>query len=95
MEPALLTAWTAHYRALGITGFRLAFHFPDHAPAAWRDQLLATAAALGITAATVSTGPWHEHTNTQLRDTLREQAGPGWHLLADSDELHTPPRSRR
>ncbi|KAB7852701.1 hypothetical protein [Streptomyces mobaraensis] len=91
VEPALLTAWTAHYRALGITDFRLAFHFPDHTPAAWRDQLLAVAAELGLAPATVSTGPWHEHTNTGLRDTLREQAGPGWHLLADSDELHTYP----
>ncbi|MEU1824197.1 glycosyltransferase family 2 protein [Streptomyces abikoensis] len=91
VEPALLTAWTAHYRALGITDFRLAFHFPDHAPDAWRDQLLATAAQLGVAPATVSSGPWHEHTNTDLRDALREQAGTGWHLLADSDELHTYP----
>ncbi|MCD9145878.1 hypothetical protein [Streptomyces albireticuli] len=91
VEPALLTAWTAHYRALGITDFRLAFHFPDHFPAPWRDQLLATATELGLPPAKVSTGPWHEHTNTDLRDTLREQAGPGWHLLADSDELHTYP----
>ncbi|MGK5543348.1 glycosyltransferase family 2 protein [Streptomyces sp. URMC 127] len=91
VEPALLISWTAHYRVLGITDFRLAFHFPDHVPTAWRDQLLATAAELGITPATVSAGPWHEHTNTDLRDALREQAGPGWHLLADSDELHTFP----
>ncbi|WP_228456608.1 hypothetical protein [Streptomyces durbertensis] len=30
-------------------------------------------------------------TPTELRDALREQAGPGWHLLADSDEFHTFP----
>ncbi|UQI49855.1 hypothetical protein M1P56_35775 (plasmid) [Streptomyces sp. HU2014] len=91
VEPALLTAWTAHYRALGIADFRLAFHFPDHVPAAWRDELLATAHGLGVAPATVSTGPWHEHTNTELRDALREQAGPTWHLFADADELHTYP----
>ncbi|MFI0741192.1 hypothetical protein ACH4PU_24410 [Streptomyces sp. NPDC021100] len=91
VEPVLLTAWATHYRALGITDFRLAFHFPDHVPDAWRDELLATAHELGIVPATVSTGPWHEHTNTALRDALREQAGPGWHLLADSDELQTFP----
>jgi hypothetical protein len=39
----------------------------------------------------VSTGPWHEHTNTQLRDLLRAKAGEGWHLLADSDEFHAFP----
>ncbi|MEU1376048.1 hypothetical protein ABZ442_20680 [Streptomyces triculaminicus] len=91
VEPALLIAWTAHYRTLGITGFRLAFHFPDHVLSPWRHQLLATAAELGIAPVTVSAGPWHEHTNTELRDALREQAGPGWHLLADSDEFHTFP----
>ncbi|MEU1147467.1 hypothetical protein ACFYO9_10545 [Streptomyces sp. NPDC005863] len=40
---------------------------------------------LGITRAAVSTGPWHEHTNTELRDAQRELAGAGWHLLADAD----------
>ncbi|MET9663581.1 hypothetical protein [Streptomyces sp. NPDC006510] len=39
----------------------------------------------------VSTGPWHEHTNTELREALREQSGPGWHLLADSDEFQQHP----
>ncbi|WKX69929.1 glycosyltransferase family 2 protein [Streptomyces sp. XD-27] len=91
VEPALLTAWTAHYRALGIEDFHLAFHFPDHVPHAWQHQLLATSRDLGIVPTKISTGPWHEHTNTELRDALREQAGPGWHLLADSDEFHTYP----
>ncbi|KUJ54559.1 hypothetical protein ACZ90_66280 [Streptomyces albus subsp. albus] len=91
VEPALLTAWTAHYRALGIEDFRLAFHFPDHVPHAWQHQLLAASRDLGIVPTKISTGPWHEHTNTELRDALREQAGPGWHLLADSDEFHTYP----
>ncbi|MEV7776797.1 glycosyltransferase family 2 protein [Kitasatospora sp. NPDC088351] len=93
VEPALLTAWTAHYRRLGIESFHLAFHFPDHVPDAWRRQLLATARELDLPTGQVSTGPWHEHTNTELRDALREQAGPGWHLLADSDEFHAYPAS--
>ncbi|WFB09919.1 glycosyltransferase family 2 protein [Streptomyces sp. LX-29] len=91
VEPALLTAWTTHYRALGVEDFHLAFHFPDHVPYAWQHQLLATIRGLGIVPAKISTGPWHEHTNTQLRDALREQAGPGWHLLADADEFHSYP----
>ncbi|MFE2721891.1 glycosyltransferase family 2 protein [Kitasatospora sp. NPDC059327] len=91
VEPALLTAWTAHYRALGVERFHLAFHFPDHVHDAWRRQLLDTARQLDLPFGQVTTGPWHEHTNTELRDALREQAGAGWHLLADSDEFHTYP----
>ncbi|WP_256638204.1 hypothetical protein [Streptomyces murinus] len=89
VEPALLTAWTAHYRRLGIEQFHLAFHFPDHVHDTWRHQLIAASHDLGIVPARISTGPWHEHTNTQLRDSLREQAGTGWHLIADSDEFQT------
>lgn len=91
VEPALLAAWATHYRRLGIERFHVAFHFPDHVPDAWRHQLLAAAYEIGITPAAVSTGPWHEHTNTELRERLREQAGAGWHLLADADELQTYP----
>ncbi|MGW2375524.1 glycosyltransferase family 2 protein [Kitasatospora sp. NPDC001683] len=91
VEPALLIAWTSHYRRLGIERFHLAFHFAEHVPDAWRRQLLGTARELDLPTGQVSTGPWHEHTNTELRDALRQQAGPGWHLLADSDEFHTYP----
>lgn len=91
VEPALLTAWTAHYRRLGIERFHLAFHFPDHVPDAWRHQLVAAGRDLGIVPTRVSTGPWHEHTNTELRDSLRELAGTCWHLIADSDEFQTYP----
>ncbi|MFF9346531.1 hypothetical protein [Streptomyces sp. NPDC014734] len=91
VEPALLAAWTAHYRRLGIDRFHLAFHFPDHVHDAWRHQLIAASHDLGIVPARISTGPWHEHTNTQLRDFPREQAGPGWHLSSRP----TPPRSPR
>ncbi|MEU6680972.1 glycosyltransferase family 2 protein [Streptomyces sp. NPDC046925] len=91
VEPALLAAWTAHYRHLGIERFHLAFHFPEHVPDARRHQLIAAGRELGLPPAAVSTGPWHEHTNTDLRDALREQAGHGWHLLADADEFQTYP----
>lgn len=91
VEPALLTAWVHHYRTLGIERFLLAFHFPDHVPPQQRHHVQAACHELGIVPAAVSTGPWHEHTNSQLRDALRELAGTGWHLLADSDEFHTYP----
>ncbi|MFG3384209.1 glycosyltransferase family 2 protein [Streptomyces sp. NPDC047999] len=91
VEPALLAAWTAHYREFGIERFLLAFHFPDHVPDAQRHELLAATHTLGIVPTQVSTGPWHEHTNTELRDALRETAGPGWHLIADADEFQTYP----
>ncbi|MGC9478798.1 glycosyltransferase family 2 protein [Streptomyces sp. WG4] len=91
VEPALLTAWITHYRGLGIERFHLAFHFPDHVTADRRHQVQAACRELGIAPAAVSDGPWHEHTNPQLRDALRERAGAGWHLLADSDELHSYP----
>ncbi|MET8816444.1 glycosyltransferase family 2 protein [Streptomyces sp. NPDC004549] len=91
VEPALLTAWVAHYRTLGIERFFLAFHFPEHVDADRRHQVLAACREAGIVPAAVSVGPWHEHTNPRLRDALRERAGAGWHLLADSDELHAYP----
>ncbi|MFJ9893599.1 hypothetical protein ACIQPR_09720 [Streptomyces sp. NPDC091280] len=91
VEPALLTAWVTHYRTLGIERFHLAFHFPDHVTPDQRHQVQEACRELGITTGLVSCGPWHEDTNPRLRDALRERAGAGWHLLADSDELHTYP----
>ncbi|WP_406358495.1 hypothetical protein [Streptomyces sp. NBC_00658] len=91
VEPALLTAWVHHYRSLGVEQFLLAFHFPGHVDHDQCHQLLHTCREMGIAPEIVSRGPWHEHTNPHLRDALRERAGEGWHLLADSDELHTYP----
>jgi len=91
VEPTLLTAWVTHYRGLGIERFHLGFHFPEHVDPERRHQVQAACRELGIVPAAVSDGPWHEHTNPRLRDALRERAGAGWHLLADSDELHTYP----
>ncbi len=87
VESPLLTAWVAHYRELGIERFLLVFHFPNHVPTDLRHELNATVRELGIIPTGCSTGPWHEHTNTQLRDALRTTAGPGWHLIADADEF--------
>ncbi|MGW3154607.1 glycosyltransferase family 2 protein [Streptomyces sp. NPDC001089] len=91
VEPALLRAWVAHYRTLGIERFLLGFHFPAHVPAERRHQLQDTCRELGIIPTVISRGPWHEHTNPRLRDGLRDLAGSGWHLLADADELHAYP----
>ncbi|MFI7286427.1 glycosyltransferase family 2 protein [Streptomyces anulatus] len=91
VEPPLLTAWVHHYRLLGIERFLIAFHFPGHVPDQQRRELQATIRELGIVPTGTSIGPWHEHTNTQLRDTLQHQAGLGWHLLADADEFQQYP----
>src|SRR5690606_12917774 len=74
VEPALLTAWTNHYRRIGVDRFLIAFHFPEQVYPRHRDTLLGTAADLGIGPALTSTGPWHEHTNTELRERLRTLA---------------------
>ncbi|MEU0840378.1 glycosyltransferase family 2 protein [Streptomyces sp. NPDC005962] len=91
IEPSLLVAWVRHYRWLGVERFLIAFHFPDHVPGVWRHELQAAVRKLGIIPTGTSTGPWHEHTNTQLRDALRHRAGPGWHLIADADEFQQYP----
>lgn len=87
----LLHAWVEHYRTLGVREFHLALHLPEHAPPGTEQRLRETLAHLGITPALVEHGPWHETTNTTLRDHLRANAGTGWQLIADSDEFHTFP----
>lgn len=91
VEVPLLAAWVRHYRLLGIERFLIAFHFPEHVPDQHRHELQAVGRELGVTLAATSTGPWHEHTNGELRDVLRHEAGPGWHLLADADEFQQYP----
>ncbi|MFG1921074.1 hypothetical protein [Cryptosporangium sp. NPDC048952] len=95
VEVELLVAFHAHYRALGVTDFRLAFHFTDHADPGTIDELLTACRDLIGPPAIISRGPWHETLHSQLRDQLRAAAtaehGPGWHLLADSDEFQVHP----
>ncbi|MFJ9615656.1 hypothetical protein [Streptomyces noursei] len=91
VEVPLLAAWVRHYRWLGIERFLIAFHFPEHVPDRHGHELQAACRELGVIPTGSSTGPWHEHTNTELRDTLRQAAGPGWHLLADTDEFQQYP----
>ncbi|WP_435597700.1 glycosyltransferase family 2 protein [Streptomyces anulatus] len=91
VEPPLLAAWVRHYRWLGVERFLIAFHFPEHVPVQQQHKLQATSRELGIVPIGTSWGPWHEHTNTLLRDALRHQAGSGWHLLADTDEFQQYP----
>ncbi|MGI8646657.1 MAG: hypothetical protein DLM55_10305 [Acidimicrobiales bacterium] len=89
VEPALLEAFVAHYRKLGVKKFLLAFHFPEDVPA--NDRLLDTAKELGVESKRVSFGPSHEEVNPKLYARLREEAGKGWHMIADSDEFHVYP----
>ncbi|MDO0914136.1 glycosyltransferase family 2 protein [Streptomyces sp. DT2A-34] len=91
VEVPLLAAWVRHYRLLGIERFLIAFHFPEHVPDQQRQELQAASRELGIIPTGTTTGPWHEHTNGELRQALRQQAGPGWHLLADADEFQQYP----
>ncbi|MFJ2771743.1 glycosyltransferase family 2 protein [Streptomyces sp. NPDC087300] len=91
VEPPLLAAWIRHYRRLGIERFLIAFHFPEHVPAHLRHELQDTSRELGVLPTGTSHGPWHEHTNAQLRDALRHRAEAGWHLLADVDEFQQYP----
>lgn len=95
IETDLLVAFHTHYRALGVTDFRIAFHFTDHADPRTVDELLAAYADLIAAPPIVSRGPWHESLHSRLRDQLRAVAvaeqGPGWHLIADSDEFHVHP----
>lgn len=91
VEPPLLAAWVRHYQHLGVERFLIAFHFPEHVTDQRRHELQAASRKLGVIPTRTSTGPWHEHTNTQIRDSLRQTAGPGWHLLADADEFQQYP----
>lgn len=91
VEPPLLAAWVRHYQHLGVERFLIAFHFPEHVTDQQRHELQAASRELGVIPTGSSTGPWHEHTNTQIRDALRQAAGPGWHLLADADEFQQYP----
>lgn len=96
VEPGLLGAFTAHYRALGVIDFRLAFHFTNEAAPAAADAVLAACEELTGPPAIVSRGRWHETLHSELRDRLRAAAaaevGPGWHLLADIDEFQVHPQ---
>ncbi|MBV9143191.1 MAG: glycosyltransferase family 2 protein [Pseudonocardiales bacterium] len=96
VEPALLSAWCAHYRDLGVDHFAIALHCPDTASTTLRDELAATLrAATGVDPALLAGGGWHEHTNSILRDQLRARARKGWHLLADADEFQHHPDGLR
>ncbi|MFE0872888.1 hypothetical protein [Streptomyces rochei] len=81
VEPALLTAWVGHYRALGVERFLLAFHFTEHACPERRHTVQAACREAGVVPEFVSVGPWHEHTNIRLRDLLGtrpRRAGTWW-----------------
>lgn len=87
----MLEAFVAHYRVFDVERFLLAFHFPEDVPADEKDRLLNTAKELDVEPKLVSVGPWHEKVNSELYAQLREEAGKGWHMIADSDEFHSYP----
>jgi hypothetical protein len=89
VEPSLLGEFVGHYRRLGIRRFLVAFHFPEDVPASAQEELLRVYRGLVGEPALVSSGPWHEATNLELREELRRRAGEGWHLLTDGDELQS------
>lgn len=91
VEPPLLRAFVDHYQAVGITDFLLAFHFTDDVDRADSAELLSTCRDVVGPPRLVTHGVWLETTNTELRDQLRAQAGPGWHIIADIDEFHFYP----
>lgn len=69
----------------GIERFHIALHTPGGDRSA--DAMLDALRAAELEPALRVGGPWHEDTNTRLREELRAQAGNGWHLLADVDEF--------
>jgi len=93
VEPALLRAFVRHYLSLGVSDVLLGFHFTDRVPADAAAQLLEVSREEAGEPRHVSRGPWGEQSNGEIRDRLRAEAGPGWHVIADSDEFHHYPVS--
>lgn len=91
VDPALFAAWVSHYRVLGVTRFQVGFRFPSHTSAERRQELRAACRSLGLRPTAICCGDWSEHTDTELRNVLREKAGTGWHLLAGAQEFHQFP----
>ena len=87
VSPQFLKSFVQHYAALGVSDFALAFHFTDDVATSKESELREVLAWEGLEPRIVSRGPWHETTNTEIRDALRNSDRNGWHLLADSDEF--------
>lgn len=87
VEASLLHEFVLHYSKLGVERFMLSFHFPENTAASTKRDLITACRGLVGNPQIVSNGPWHATINGDLRDQMRCQAGPGWHLLADIDEF--------
>ncbi len=87
----LIKPFAAHYRALGVTEWRLAVHFPGGTQPSDREQLLTALQDAFGPPDLVSEGDWLVPTNGILRDRLRASAQANWHLLADADEFQFHP----
>ena len=91
VEPDLLRAFVAHYRAYGVEEFYFGFHFTEHVSRALRDELVVVCEELVGPPTVISQGPWHETVHSEVRDHLRVRADAGWHVIADIDEFHAYP----
>lgn len=92
IQPKLFRAFVHHYQALGIERFHIGFHIPEHAETELVDMLLASCRELLGPPDLVDGGPfWQRDLHMTIRERLRLAAGPGWHLLADSDEFQVYP----
>jgi hypothetical protein len=91
VEPPLLDAFITHYRQLGVERFLFALHFPLPTPMSVQEPLIEICRQRIGGARLIAEEPWHESASNRLRDKLRDQAGEGWHLLADADEFQCHP----
>jgi hypothetical protein len=87
----LLEPFSAHYRSLGVTEWRVAVHFPPGTRQADRRRLLTACQGAIGRPELVSEGEWLVATNGILRDRLRARARAEWHVIADADEFQFHP----
>lgn len=88
VRPELLDAFIRHYSNLGLSDASIGFHFTGEVAVSTESGLNGVLKEWGIKPRIVSRGPWHETTNSNIRDAMIRVDGAGWHLLADVDEFH-------
>ncbi len=94
VSPSWLETFVAHYRdSVGVKRIYLAFNVPLYYPDEQFWHLARTAEQSGARVVAGRVGNWDWDTNHDLMNGLRSYAGPGWHMIADSDELHMYPTS--
>lgn len=92
IDSRILSEFFGHYRSLGIEHFCLGLHLPAGAVSLESAELLFDVCTNAAgRPPTLRRGPWTVQMHLELRDTLRKDAGLGWHLIADSDEFQVYP----